>query len=86
MASVTKTGRALIVHEPWKTGGFGAEVAAILSEHAFDALVAPVTRLAPPHLPVPYSLTLETAFIPGEAAIVDAAASLVAFAPARSRK
>ncbi len=82
--SVTKTRRALIVHEPWKTGGFGAEVAAILSEHVFERLVAPVTRLAPPHLPVPHSLTLENAFIPGEAAIVDAATRLAAFAPTRS--
>lgn len=76
LKSVAKTGRALIVHEAWRTGGFGAEVAAVLAEKAFDRLIAPVMRLAPPHLPVPYSLTLENAFIPGEAAIVDAATRL----------
>lgn len=79
--SVSKTRRALIVHEPWKTGGFGAEVAAVLAERAFDRLIAPVMRLAPPHLPVPHSLTLENAFIPSEAAIIDSASRIVAYAP-----
>ena len=76
LESVRRTRRALIVHEAWKTGGFGAEVAAVLAEGAFDRLIAPVTRLAPPHLPVPHSLALETAFIPGETAIVEAASKL----------
>ena len=52
------------------------ELVAVLAEGAFDRLIAPVTRLAPPHLPVPHSLALETAFIPGETAIVEAASKL----------
>ena len=46
LASVRKTGKALIVHEDTLTGGYGAEIAAILAEHAFTDLDGPVMRLA----------------------------------------
>ncbi len=70
LASVRKTGRAVVVHETWKTGGSGAEVAALIAEDGFASLKGPVVRVAPPHLPVPFSLPLEKAFVPDEAQIV----------------
>jgi 2-oxoisovalerate dehydrogenase E1 component beta subunit len=64
LASVRKTGRALIVHEDNLTGGFGAEIAALIVEHAFDALDAPVRRLAGPDIPaVPFSPPLQDWFM-----------------------
>lgn len=70
LASVEKTGRAVIVHETWKNGGSGAEVASLIAEAGFSSLRGPVVRVAPPHLPVPFSLPLEKAFIPDEAQII----------------
>jgi 2-oxoisovalerate dehydrogenase E1 component beta subunit len=51
LASVRKTGRALIVHEDNLTGGIGGEISAIIAEHAFESLDAPVRRLASPDVP-----------------------------------
>jgi 2-oxoisovalerate dehydrogenase E1 component len=59
LASVTKTGRALVVHEAPRTGGFGAEVAASIAERAFADLDAPVARLGGLDTPVPFSPALE---------------------------
>lgn len=65
IASVKKTGRALIVHEAVKTGGFGGEIVArIVESEAFDYLEAPVRRLASLDIPVPYNRTLEAAMVP----------------------
>lgn len=49
--SIRKTGRAVIFHEARKTGGMGGEIAAVISEKAFDALKAPVLRVAGPDVP-----------------------------------
>jgi len=63
--SVMKTGRVLIVHEAPKTGGFGAEIAALITEgEAFDCLDAPIKRLAGRDIPIPYNRTLERAAVP----------------------
>ncbi|HET7010964.1 MAG TPA: alpha-ketoacid dehydrogenase subunit beta [Anaerolineales bacterium] len=65
LASVRKTGKALIVYEDNLTGGFGAELAAILAEQAFTDLDAPVRRLAGPDVPaMPYSHPLQDWFMP----------------------
>lgn len=72
LASVAKTGHLVVVHEAWKTGGSGGEVAAEVAERGFDLLKGPVMRVAPHHLPVPFSLPLEKAFIPDEAQIAEA--------------
>src|SRR5207253_2736876 len=53
--SVKKTNRALIVHEANITAGFGAEVAALIAQEAFDFLDAPVMRVASLDVPVPFS-------------------------------
>lgn len=62
--SVRKTGKALIVHEDNLTGGYGGEIAAIIAEHAFTDLDAPVRRLAGPDVPgVPFSHPLQDWFM-----------------------
>lgn len=75
--SVTKTGRALIVHEAPKTGGFGGElVAVVASSLAFDRLDAPILRLAGRDVPIPYNRNLERAAVPQVEDIVAAARKL----------
>ena len=64
LASVRKTGKALIIYEDNLTGGYGAEVAAILAEEAFSDLDAPVRRLGGPDVPaMPYSHPLQDWFM-----------------------
>jgi pyruvate/2-oxoglutarate/acetoin dehydrogenase E1 component len=57
--SVVKTGRAMVVHEASRTGGFGAEIAASLAEKAFGALKAPILRVTSPDIPVRFPPTME---------------------------
>ena len=78
LASVRKTGRALIVHEANRMCGVGAEVAAIVAERAFDSLRAPVVRVTSPDVPAPSSYPLEVAFTPQADAIAEAAKNLMA--------
>ncbi len=64
LASVRKTGKALVIYEDNLTGGYGAEVAAILADEAFTDLDAPVRRLAGPDVPaMPYSHPLQDWFM-----------------------
>jgi 2-oxoisovalerate dehydrogenase E1 component beta subunit len=64
LASVRKTGKALIVYEDNLTGGYGAELAAILADEAFTDLDAPVRRLGGPDVPaVPFSHPLQSWFM-----------------------
>jgi 2-oxoisovalerate dehydrogenase E1 component beta subunit len=80
LASVEKTGKALVVHEANRFGGFGAEVAATIAEKAFEHLDGPVTRLAGPEVPgVPFHHTLEDWFMVNPARIVAAARELAAY-------
>ncbi len=79
LASVKKTGRALVVYEAQLTLGFGAEVAARLADAAFPWLDAPVRRVAYPDRPVPYSRVLEGALLPDKAKVLAAARELVRF-------
>ena len=80
LASVIKTGRALIVYEDNLTGGYGAEIAAILAEEAFTALDAPVRRLAGPDVPaVPYSHPLQDWFMPNPEKIAAAIRELAEY-------
>jgi pyruvate/2-oxoglutarate/acetoin dehydrogenase E1 component len=76
-ASVSKTGRALVVHESPRLGGFGGEVAASIVEgEAFDFLQAPVRRLAGREAPIPYNPNMEAASVPQVADIVAAGLAL----------
>jgi pyruvate/2-oxoglutarate/acetoin dehydrogenase E1 component len=73
LSSVTKTNRCVIVEEGWPHGGVGANLAALVSEQAFDELDAPVQRVSGADLPMPYSKPLEDIAYPHEPQIVDAA-------------
>lgn len=64
LASVRKTHRAVLLEEAWRTGGLMAEVSARIQEEAFDALDAPVSRLAGAEVPMPYAKPLEAAALP----------------------
>ncbi len=79
LTSVRKTGKALIVHEATRTGGFGAEVAALIAEEAFESLDGPVMRLASEDAPVPHSPVLEAAFQPTVDEIAGAIRRLAAY-------
>ena len=80
LASVTKTGKALIVHEDNLTVGYGAEIAAILVEEAFAYLDAPVRRLTGPDVPaMPYSHPLQDWFMPDTDRIAEAIRELAAY-------
>ncbi len=71
--------RVLIVHEDSRTGGIGESLAAIIQEHAFESLDAPVRIIGALDTPVPYSPPLEDRFLPSEAEIELAARRLVAY-------
>src|ERR671934_349220 len=73
LESVSKTSKALVLHEDTHTGGFGGEIAATIAEEAFEQLDAPVKRIAAPDTPVPFSPPLEKADIPQ---VADVAAGL----------
>jgi len=77
LASVARTGRCLIVHEDNLSAGFGAEIAAILSDQAFFELDAPIRRLAMPDIPSPHSPLLLNSVLPGEGSIRQAVSELL---------
>ncbi|MFT6424745.1 MAG: pyruvate dehydrogenase E1 component beta subunit [Celeribacter sp.] len=65
LASVEKTGRLVVVDEASPRCGMASDISAIVAEHAFGALKAPIKRVMPPHSPVPFASNLEDAYIPG---------------------
>lgn len=79
LASVRKTSKALIAHEANQMGGFGGEIAALISQHAFEDLDGPVMRVGGADVPVPYSPPLEDAYRVGRAKIVAAARELLEY-------
>jgi pyruvate dehydrogenase E1 component beta subunit len=78
LASVRKTNRAVIVEEGWPHGGVGANLAALITEQAFDYLDAPVQRVTGADVHMPYSKRLEQAAIPHEEHVVSAALATLA--------
>lgn len=70
--SVRKTGRLVIADVGWQSFGVSAEVAAMVSEAAFDALKAPIARVALPDCPAPASIALEHAYYPAADDVVQA--------------
>jgi 2-oxoisovalerate dehydrogenase E1 component beta subunit len=80
LASVRRTGKCLIVYEDNRFLGYGAEIAAIIAEEAFDYLDGPVTRIAGPDVPaVPYNATLEDWFMVNPAKIAAGIRRLAAY-------
>lgn len=79
LESVRRTNKVLIVHEATLTGGIGAEIAAVISQEAFEYLDAPVRRLASIDTPVPYSAPLEEFFMPNTEKITGALRELVGY-------
>lgn len=77
VASVKKTSRCVIVEEGWRTLGVGAEIAARVSEEAFDWLDAPVGRVGGKEVPMPYAKNLEKLCIPSEQDILSAVRAIL---------
>lgn len=79
LASAKKTSKIIMLHEDTLTGGLGGELAGIISEHAFDYLDGPLVRIAAPDTPVPFSDTLEKAFLPSVEEVLEKARWLYRF-------
>jgi len=77
LASVRKTGRAVVVQEAVTRCSLGAEISAIIVEEAFEYLDAPVKRIGGVDVPMPYSVPLEKAVIPSQEQIIEAVRSLL---------
>ncbi len=79
LESVAKTNKAILLHEATRTGGIGAEIAAVLSERCFEYLDGPLLRVTAPDTPVPYSPPLEEFFLPNSEKVCRAARALAAY-------
>ena len=79
LESVAKTNKAILLHEATRTGGIGAEIAAVLSERCFEYLDGPLIRVTAPDTPVPYSPPLEEFFLPNAEKVCRAARALAAY-------
>jgi 2-oxoisovalerate dehydrogenase E1 component len=77
LSSVKKTSRALVVHEDKVFGGYGGELAALISEEAFQHLDAPVGRVGSTFTPVGFNRILEKAILPDDQRILDAVVKLL---------
>jgi 2-oxoisovalerate dehydrogenase E1 component len=77
--SVKKTNRAVVIHEDTLTGGFGAEIAALITINCFEYLDAPVVRVAALDAPIPYSPPLEDAMLPNKQKILSALEQLARY-------
>lgn len=86
LASVRKTGRAMVADSGWRTAGASAEIAATISEEAFHDLAGPVARVTLPDVPAPSSRAEEAVYFPGAAQICDCARDLVHPKRARVRE
>jgi 2-oxoisovalerate dehydrogenase E1 component beta subunit len=73
LASVKKTSKVLLLHEDTRTGGIAGELAVSITESIFEYLDAPIVRVTAPDTPVPFSPTLEEAFLPNTAKVIEKA-------------
>lgn len=77
--SVKKTNKVILLHEATRTGGFAGELAATISDEAFEYLDGPIRRITAPDTPVPYSPPLEEFFLPKVSDVIEVARKLNAF-------
>lgn len=84
IASVKKTHCAVVLEDDWLTYGIGAEIAATISDGAFDWLDAPVRRVAMAEVPMPYAKSLETAAMPSSQDAIEAIRQTLAAVARRS--
>lgn len=77
LASVKKTGKAVIAHEACVKGGFGAEIASVIQEKVFEDLKRPIQRVGAPNVPVPFAPVLEDAYLPNDQDILKAVKSIL---------
>ncbi len=77
LESVSRTHRAIVVDEMWRTGSFAGEISALLMEKAFYDLDSPVARVCSAEVPMPYAKHMETAALPQAASIVVAAKEIL---------
>jgi pyruvate/2-oxoglutarate/acetoin dehydrogenase E1 component len=78
-ASVRRTHRAVVVYEDWRSGGFGAEIAARIADELFDYLDAPVRRVAAMDCPVAYCPDLEEVILPQSSDVLAAIRELARY-------
>jgi len=79
LRSVEKTNKALIAHEDTRTGGFAGEIAARISERAFEWLDGPILRVTAHDTPLPYAASLEDFVLPHTEDVLQAARQLLAY-------
>jgi 2-oxoisovalerate dehydrogenase E1 component beta subunit len=79
LASVRKTSKVVVLHEATRSCGVGAEVAALIGEHAFEDLDGPIVRVTAPDTPIPFSPPLERAVLPQASDIEEACRELLAY-------
>lgn len=79
LAAVAATNRVMVVHEGWRTNGFGAELAAVVAERAFHLLDAPVKRVTAPDVPIPFAPELENAYRPNAEKIATELVDLIEY-------
>lgn len=77
--SVRKTGKVMIIHEDTLTAGFGAEIAALISENCFESLDGPVKRIAAKDTPIPYAPNLENFILPNRNKIYEGLKQLLEY-------
>src|SRR5205085_456807 len=76
LQTVKKTNKVILLHEDTRTGGFAGELAALISEEAFDYLDGPIRRITAPDTPVPFSPPMEEFFLPKISDVVRVAREL----------
>ena len=79
LGSAMKTGKVIVLHEDRLRGGIGGEIAALITEKAFEYLDGPIVRVASLDTPVPYSPALEEAYMPNASKLTRAIRQLVAY-------
>lgn len=79
LTSVRKCSKVILLHEDTRTGGMAGELAALISEEAFEHLDGPIVRVTAPDTPVPYSPPLEEYFLPNAKKVAEAARKLAAY-------